>query len=101
MATLSSMSGGVLIDSRLVGVSAVEQALRGDAGEQPGQFRDFGDIGLPVKRDALGVQPGGQPTRGNFHGGALDARRVIDLDQGVVVGQKIEALHIAAQAGLH
>ena len=93
--------GGVLVLRGLVGVRAVEQALAGHAGEQPGQLGRFGDVGLAVEGDLLGVEPCGQPAGGDFERGALDARRVFTLDERVVVGQEIKALHTGAQAGRH
>ena len=85
----------------LVGVGTVEQALAGDAGEQPGQLGGLGDVGLAVEGDLFRVQPGGQPTGGDLQRGALDACRVFALDERVVVGQKVKALHTRAQAGRH
>jgi hypothetical protein len=58
----------------LVGMGAVEHALAGDAGQQPGQLGDFGDVGLAVEGHALGVQARGQPAGGDLQRGALDAR---------------------------
>jgi hypothetical protein len=68
--------GGVAIDRRLVGVGAVEQALAGDAGEQPGELGDLGDVGLAVEPHAVGVQPGGEPGGGDLQRRALHAQRV-------------------------
>jgi hypothetical protein len=93
--------GGVLVHLRLVGVRAIEQALAGDAGEQPGQLRDLGDVGLAVEEHLLRVQPRGQPAGGDLQRGALDARRLVALDQRVVVGQEVEVLGAGAAAGLH
>jgi hypothetical protein len=93
--------GGVLVHRGLVGMGAVEHALAGHAGQEPGQLGDLGDVGLAVEGHALGVQPGGQPAGGDLQRGALDACRVFHLDQRVVVGQKVEALDIGAQAGAH
>jgi hypothetical protein len=89
----------VLVHAGLVGVGAVEQALAGHAGQQPGQLGDFGDIRLAVKNHFLGIQPGCQPARGNLQRRALDARRVFAFDERVVVGQKVKTLHAGAQAG--
>ena len=94
-------SGGVLVLRGLVGVGTVEQALAGHAGEQPGQLGGLGDVGLAVEGDLFRVQPGGQPTGGDLQRGALDACRVFALDERVVVGQKVKALHTRAQAGRH
>ena len=93
--------GGIFVDRRLVGVRPVQHALANDTGQQPGELRNFRDIGLAIEDDALGVQPGGQPTGGYLQRGALDACRFINLDQGVVVGQKIKTLDIGPQAGPH
>ena len=92
---------GVLVDRGLVGMGAVEQALAGDAGQHPGQLGNLGDIALAVEGDTLGVQARSQPGGGDFQRGALDADRVIALDQRVVVGQEVVAFHVRAQAGLH
>ena len=93
--------GGVLVQHGLVGVGAVQQALAGDAGEQPGQLRDLGDVGLAVEGHVLRVQSGGQPAGGDLERAALDARRLVALDERVVVGQEIEALHARLAAGAH
>ncbi|MCY1400374.1 hypothetical protein D9M71_154540 [compost metagenome] len=89
----------VLVHRSLVGVGAIEQALGGDAGQQPGQLGDFRDVGLAVEGHALDIQATGQPGRGDFQTRALDAQRVIALDQGVVVGQEVERIGIAVTAG--
>ncbi|GAB1384440.1 hypothetical protein MASR1M50_27610 [Burkholderiales bacterium] len=93
--------GRVLVQHGLVGVGAVEQALAGDAGQQPGEFGDLGDVGLAVEGDVLRVQPGGQPAGGDLQRAALHARRIVALDQRVVVGQEVEALHAGLAAGTH
>ena len=49
----------------LVGVRAVHQTLGTDTAQQPGEFRDFRHIRLPVKHHAFGIQPQRQPTGGN------------------------------------
>ncbi|MNG59235.1 hypothetical protein D3C79_173700 [compost metagenome] len=77
----------------------VEQALGRDAGQQPGQFRDFRDVGLTVEGHAVDIEATGQPGRSDFQTRALDAQRVIAFDQGVVVGQEIERIGIAVAAG--
>ncbi len=93
--------GLVLVLRGLVGMGPVEQALAGHARQQPVQLRDLGDVGLPVERDVLRVQPRRQPARGDLHRGALDARRVFALDERVVVRQEVEALHAGPLAGRH
>ncbi|MNN03235.1 hypothetical protein D3C81_1159170 [compost metagenome] len=80
-------------------MGAVEQALGGDAGQQPGQLGDFRDVGLAIERHAVHIQATGQPGRGDFQTRALDAQRVIALDQGVVIRQEIERIGIAVTAG--
>ena len=89
----------VLVHRSLVGVGAVEQALGGDASQQPGQFRDLGNVGLAIERHAVHIQAAGQPSGGDFQARALDAQRVIALDQGVVVGQEVERIGVAVAAG--
>ena len=81
-------------------MGAVENAFAGDAGQKPGEFRDLRDVRLPVKNHPRRIQPGGQPACGNLQRAALDARRLVDFDQRVVVGQEVVALHPVAQAGL-
>ena len=92
---------GIFVLRGLVGVGAVEQALAADAGQQPHQLGDFGDVTLAIKGHALGIQPHSQPGSGNFERAALDACGVVTFDQRVVVCQKVVAAHIGAQAGLH
>src|SRR5690606_15006813 len=91
----------VAVVGRLVGVGAVEQALAGDAGQQPGQFGGLGDVALAVEPRLLRVQPAGQPGGGDLQRRALHPRRVLDLDQGVVVGEEVEALGAGIAAGGH
>ena len=91
--------GGVFIDSGLVGMRAVEQPLAGHAGQQPGQFRNFGNIGLPVKPDLIRIQSAGQPGRGDFQRGLLDARRILHFDQRMVIGEEIETFHTGLPTG--
>src|SRR3546814_20448612 len=50
--------------------------------------------GLAVEPHLARVQPAGQPRRRDFQRGALHARRVLHLDQGVQVGQEVEALDV-------
>ena len=89
----------VLVHRGLVGMGAVEQALGGNAGQQPGQLGDFRDVRLAVEGHPVHIQATGQPGRGDFHTRALDALRVIALDQGVVVGQEVEGIGIRVFAG--
>ena len=91
--------GSVLVLRALVGMGPVEQALAGHAGQEPGELGNFGNVRLAVERHLLGVQAGSQPAGGNFQRRALDARRVFALDERVVVGQKVEALHARRAAG--
>jgi hypothetical protein len=89
----------VLVHRGLVGVGAVEQALGGDAGQQPGELGDLWNVGLPVEGHSIHIQATGQPGRSDFHTRALDALRVIAFDQGVVVGQEVEGIGICVLAG--
>ena len=89
----------VAVDRGLVGMGAIEQALAGDAGEQPGQFGDLGDVGLAIEGHPLRIQAAGQPGGGDLQARTLDARRVVALDQGMVVGEEIEGVGIVGQAG--
>jgi hypothetical protein len=92
-------SGHVHIHRGLVSMRPVHLALGGDAGEQPVELGGFGDVALAVEGDALGVEPGGEPGGGDFKTRAGDARRVVALDERVVVGQKQEALDPGLAAG--
>ena len=47
---------GVFVHRGFVGMRAVEDAFAGHAGQKPGEFGDFGDVGLAVEHHALGVQ---------------------------------------------
>ena len=58
--------GVVFVDGSFVGVGAVEHAFAGHAGQEPGQLRDFRDIGLAVKGDFVCVQARGDPAGGNL-----------------------------------
>ena len=91
--------GLVGVHRGLVGVGAVHLALGGHAGQQPVQLGDLGDVALRVEGHALGVEAGGQPGGGDFQARAGDARRVVALDEGVVVGQEEEALDARLAAG--
>ena len=90
---------GVGIDRRLVGVRAVEQALGGDAAQEPGQFGDLGDVGLAIEPDLVRIEPQRQPGCGDLQGRALHPLGLLALHQRVVVGQEIERLHARLHAG--
>ncbi|MPM34715.1 hypothetical protein SDC9_81302 [bioreactor metagenome] len=90
---------GVLVLRGLVRMGAVEHALAGHAGEEPGELGDFGQRRLAIERHLLGVEPGGQPAGGNLQRRAVHALGVLRLDQRVVVGQKVVALHARIAAG--
>ena len=70
-------------------MSPVHQTLGRDTGQQPGQFRDFGNIRLAIKNRLVRIQPQGHPGGGNFEGGLVDNLRVTTLDQRVIISQKI------------
>lgn len=89
----------IAVHRGLVGMRAVEQALGTDAGEQPGQLGNLGDVRLPVEGRTLDVQAAGQPGRGDFQARALDTSGIVALDQGVVVRQEVERIHVAPTAG--
>src|SRR5690606_39244508 len=93
--------GHVAVVGRLVGVRAVEQALAGDAGQQPGQLGGLGHVALAVEPDLVRVEPAGQPGRRDLERRTLHPRRVLDLDQRVVVGEEIETLGPGIAAGGH
>ncbi len=78
---------------------AVQQAFGGNAGQQPGQLGDFRDVGLAIEGHLVRVQATGQPGGGDFQARALDAQRVVALDQGVVVGQEVERIDTGLLAG--
>ena len=86
--------GTVFIDSGFVGMRAIENALAGHTGQQPRQLRNFRDVRLPVEPHLGRVQPAGQPRGGNLQSGTLRARRILRLDQAVVVGEEIKTLGI-------
>jgi len=89
----------VLLHRGLVGVGTVKQALAGHAGEQPAQLGDLGDIRLAVEGCLVHIQAAGQPGGGDFQARTLNARRLVALDQRVVVGQKVERIRIGRAAG--
>ena len=80
-------------------MGAVHQALGGHAGQHPGQFQDFRDVGLGVEDDVLDLQPQRQPGRRDFQPRAMDQSGVLAFDQGVIVRQKVERLHVPPAAG--
>ncbi len=87
------------VERGLVGVGAVHLPLGGDAGQQPGQFGRLGDVALAIEAHPLRIESGGQPGGGDLEPRALDAHRIVALDQRVVVGQEEEALDIRLAAG--
>ena len=89
----------VLIHRSFVGMGAIEQALAGYASEQPAQLGNFRDVGLPVEGRPVDIQAASQPGRGNFQARALDAHRISALDQRMVVGKKVEGLHVGVATG--
>ena len=84
------------LDRGLVGVGAVHQALGGTAAEDPGQLGDLRDIRLPIEYRTLGIQPQRQPGGGNLLAGLAHHRRILALDQGVVVRQEQERLRVGS-----
>lgn len=66
----------------------VQYTFAGDAGEKPGEFGYFWHIGLAVEHDTLRIEPAGKPTGGDFERGALDACRVVNFDEGMVMAKK-------------
>ena len=80
-------------------MGAVEQALAGDTGEQPAQLGDLGNVGLAIEGRLVGIQPQRQPGGGDLQARTLDARRVVALDQRVVVGEEIEGIGVGGAAG--
>ena len=93
--------GVVFVDCRFVGVGTVEHALASHAGEQPGEFGDFRNVGLAVEGDFVRVQARGDPARSDFERGALDAGGLVALDERVVIGQKVKTIGAGVAAGLH
>ena len=92
--------GQVAIDRGLVGMRAIEQSLRRHAGKHPGQLGDLGDIRLPIEEGAIRIEAKGQPGRRDLETRLRDPRRILALDQGVIVGEKVERLDIVATTGL-
>src|SRR5690606_41587316 len=75
------------------------RSLGRHAGQQPGQLGNLGDVRLAIEGGLVGVQAAGQPGGGDLQARTLDARRVVALDQRVVVGQEVEGVHVAGAAG--
>ena len=88
-------AGGVRLEFR----HARQLAHVSMAVQQPGQLGDFWNIGLTIKSRALDIQTTGQPSGGNLQARALDAQRVIALDQRMVVRQEIKRIGIRRAAG--
>jgi hypothetical protein len=91
--------GVVAVHRRLVGVRAVEQALAGHAGQQPGELGNLRHVGLAVEGDLVRIQPAGKPGGGDFQRRTLHALGILHLHQRVVVGEEVEAVDVAAVAG--
>src|SRR5690606_27376443 len=90
----------VLVHRRLVRVSPVHQPLGRHAAEHPAQFGNLGDIRLTVERHTFRVETGSQPGGCNLETGTCNARRILTLDEGVIVGHEIEGVDIRTRAGL-
>jgi hypothetical protein len=90
----------IAVYRRLVSVRPVEHALGRHTGQKPGQLGNLGNVRLPIERHPLRVQPRRQPCGRNLQPRALDPRRVIALDQRVIVGHEVERIHIGTFAGL-
>src|SRR5690606_15092730 len=63
------------------------------------EFGSLGAIGLAVEGRLVGIQAQRQPGRCNLQARTLDARRVIALDQRVIVGKEVERVHLRVAAG--
>jgi len=72
-------------------MGAVQQSFGGDAGQQPGAFGDFGDIGLAEEDGLLHVQAQGNPAGSHFVNQRLQFLAVRRGGEGVQVRDKIHA----------
>jgi len=79
---------------------AIEHALRGDAGEKPGQLGNLRNIRLPVERYPLRIEPSRQPGGRDLQPRAFDSRGIIAFDQRVIVGHEKKCIDISAPTGL-
>jgi hypothetical protein len=67
----------LLADLFLELVHAVEVAVRGDGGEQPGELAVLGHVGLAEEDAALGVKTGGEQDRGRVVAALAQFDRVV------------------------
>ena len=81
-------------------MGAIHQAFRGDAGQYPVKFQNFGNVGLAVKRSALGIQPARQPSGGNGARGLVNHGGVMAFDNAVIIGQEKIAFGVFRCGGL-
>ena len=89
------------IDLGFVSVGAVQEALRHHAGKQPVERRDFRDVALAVENDVLRIESAGEPRCRNLHAAALDACRILALDERMQVGEEEEAFNVRIPAVLN
>ncbi len=82
---------------RLVGVGAVQQALAGVAGEDPGELEHLWQVRLSVQRHAARVQPEREPGRRDLEGVAPQRRTVADRRERVGVGDEIAGVVAGGQ----
>ena len=75
-------------------MGAVHQTLGGDAGQNPVQLHDFGNIALAVEGGALGVESAGKPSGSNGLGGLVNHLRFVAFDDAVVIGEEEEGFGI-------
>ena len=75
-------------------MSTIHQAFRRRTAQYPTEFRDFGNIGLAIKKTAFGVQSQRQPRRRNFSARLSDLVWILILDQGVKISQEQISLNI-------
>ena len=73
----------------------IHQAFRRRTAQYPTELRDFGDVGLAIKKTVFGVQPQRQPRRRNFSAGLSDLIWILVLDQGVKIRQEQIRLNIS------
>jgi hypothetical protein len=86
-------------DCGFVGMGAVHQSLGRQAGEDPGQLRYFGDVGLTIENRTVRIQAQRKPRCRNLQRGLTQYGRIVAFDQGVVVGQKVEGFCLVGTAG--
>ncbi len=84
--------GDPLGDLVLVAHGPLEHAHGRDAGEDPGEFGDLGNVLLGKKGRLLGIEAEGQEVQSHAHRVLVQELRVLHRRECVVAGDEVEGL---------